>query len=417
MNKAKLTIMKKIMVISFLFFSIQFFSQSYSSKDSVYVTHFKLLNTHYKDFVTIDNVIYAITQGDSLVVLNLKEGKIKFTNHFFSSIALNSSNKVIGVTNEGIVKEQNTKNNYVIKDKVEGKIYKILVDKNDDFIVITDQYIRYKNQNYIPEKGSPMYRKAGRIRESKKLIPMDYTFLDKEQNVWFAYDAGEWGGNVCFFNLKTKEFIYDDLLMLDDNVKHKDVKEYFRNLQNKFSDKIKIVQNDTIYKFPYRLNISSKMKGVVYDNEDNIFISSSSMHFSVDGGISKISKTDTKDFYKSCFDEDILDQVKSNDTSKNEMSLYRNITEYLGSLAFNKYNNSIYYYSSNGFYKLNGNDCKNSKEFVFKPWIHWTAGLPDAVGYQMNVKKFEFISEEEIVFLTSSNGIGYFDGKSVRYFK
>lgn len=409
--------MKKAIFISILFISTQLFSQSKLKKDSIPATQIKLLNTNYKDFILVNGLVYALTKGDSLVVLNVKKDNVKYTNHSFAAITKNSKSKIIGVTNDGIVMEQNSKNNFIEKDKVEGKIYKIVVDKYDDFVVITDEYIRYKKENFTPEKGTPMYRKSGRIRASEKLIPMDYIFLDKEQNIWFAYDAGEWGGDVCFFNLKSKEFIYDNWLTLDDYEKYKDKSQYFRDLQNKFSDKIKITKSDTIFKFPYELSISSGMKGVVYDDADNIFISSSGMHFSIDGSISKIFKSNIKGFYKSCFDEDILDQIKSNDTSKIGKLFFRNITEYLGPLAFNKFNNSIYYYSSNGFYKLSGNQCKNSKEFVFKPWISWTAGLPDAVGYQMNVKKFEFVGEKEMIFLTSKNGIGYFDGKSVKYFK
>lgn len=409
--------MKKAIFISILFISTQLFSQSNLKKDSIPAIQIKLLNTNYKDFILVEGLVYALTKGDSLVVLNVKKDNVKYTNHSFAAITMNSKSKIIGVTNDGIVMEQNSKYNFIEKDKVEGKIYKIVVDKYDEYVVITDKYIRYKKENFTPEKGTPMYRKSGRIRASEKLIPMDYVFLDKEQNVWFAYDAGEWGGDVCFFNLKSKEFIYDNWLRLEDDEKFKDKNEYFIELQNKFSDKIKINQNDTIFKFPYELNISSGMKGVVYDDEDNIFISSSGMHFSIDGSISKIYKTEVKDFYKSCFDEDILDQIKDNDTTKIGKFLFRNITEYLGPLAYNKFNKSIYYYSSNGFYKLSGNQCKNSKEFIFKPWIEWTAGLPDAVGYQMNVIKFEFVSEREIIFLTSNNGIGYFDGKSVKYFK
>jgi hypothetical protein len=393
------------------------FSQKEEKRDSIPAVQVKLLNINFKDFIIKDKLVYAITNDDRLITLNIAKNKFKDTKQTFSSIALNSSNRIIGVTRDGIVKEQNKKNKYVKRDKVDGEVYKILVDKNDDFIVITDEYIRYKNENFIPEKSSPMYRKAGRIIGGKKLIPADYYFLDKEQNIWFSYDAGEWGGDVCFFNLVSKEFIYDKWLSLEENEKSNDRKEYFKKLQSKFSDKIKIIQNDTIYKFPYQLSISSGMKGVVFDQYENIFISSSRMHFFIDGSISKISKTDLKGFYKFCFDEDILDQIITKDTLDKKTYLNRNIKEYLGPLAFNKFNNSIYFYSSYGFYKLTGNDCKNSKEFIFKPWIYWKAGLPDAVGYQMNLTKFDFISEKEIIFLTAMNGIGYFDGETVKYFK
>jgi hypothetical protein len=93
------------------------------------------------------------------------------------------------------------------------------------------------------------------------------------------------------------------------------------------------------------------------------------------------------------------------------------LKEYLGTNTFNIFDNSFYYYSDKGFLKIIKNGDKYSKQLFFKPLITWTAGLANSVGYQMNVIKFEFISEKEIIFLTLNNGIGYFDGETVKYFK
>ena len=74
--------------------------------------------------------------------------------------------------------------------------YKILVDNHNEIIVFSDKAIHYKNSEYIPNVDSPFYRKAGRRKRSDFLIPADFLFLDKNNYLWFAYDAGEWGGDV-----------------------------------------------------------------------------------------------------------------------------------------------------------------------------------------------------------------------------
>ena len=58
-----------------------------------------------------------------------------------------------------------------------------------------------------------------------------------------------------------------------------------------------------------------------------------------------------------------------------------------------------------------------SKVFIFKPWIGWSAKNENRIGYDVNVLKFEFNKKNELFFLTVNDGIGYLNGKSVKYFK
>lgn len=391
------------------------FSQNEEKRDSIHATQIDILKTDYKDFIIIDKIIYAVTKGNSLVSLNPINENFNIIETDILTIAKNSKEKIVAARKDGHIVEQDEQDEFIKKIFVKDKVRRIFLDKNDEYVIITRKNIQYKNQKFVPEKKSPMCE-AIIARAKSGFLPANYYFLDKEDNLWFSYDWGEWGGDVCFFNLKTKEFIYDNYLTLDfDKKPSMPPKEYFQELQKTYSDKIKIVEKDTIYKFPYNLNISSGMKGVTYDNEGNLFISSSGMHFFIDGGIIKISKSKIKNFYESCSCNSVLDQIANTDITGKIID--RQLQEYLGPISFNKYNNKTYYYSNKGFFKLSGNSCKMTKEFVFKPWIYWTAGLPDAVGYQMNVIKFEFISEKEIVFLTQKDGIGYFDGEKVKYFK
>lgn len=391
------------------------FSQNEEKRDSIRATQIDILKTDYKDFIIIDKIIYAVTKGDSLVSLNPINEKFNIIETDVLAIAKNSKKRIIVARKDGHIREQDKRGKFIEKLLVKDKVRRIFLDKNDEYVLITSKNIQYKKQIFSPEKDSPMY-KSGVSTAINGLLSFDYYFLDKEEYLWFAHDGGEWGGDVCFFNLKTKQFIYDSDLTLGFEKKYSmSKKEYFQELQKTYSDYIKIEKNDTIYKFPYNLNISSGMKGVAYDNEGNLFISSSGMHFFVDGDIIQISKSKIKGFYKSCSCNSVLNQVTKVDIRGKIID--RQIQEYLGPISFNKYNNKTYYYSNKGFFKLSGNRCEMTKEFVFKPWIYWTSGLLNAVGYQMNVIKFEFISEKEMVFLTQKDGIGYFNGKSIKYFK
>lgn len=385
----------KIYFILFCFiFTNLFFGQTAIKKDSVPARMIKIFNTNYKEFEMVGNEVYAITKGDSLVRFNLNSTRKNIVSKSAVSLAKNVNSEILFIDKKGNVFKQIKKNKFQLVNSFKAKLfYKILVDNQNEVIVFSDKAIHYKNFEYIPNGDSPFFRKAGRRERSDFLIPADFLFLDKNNYLWFTYDAGEWGGDVCFFDLKNKKFIYD-------------------------------VYDNNGVEFPYTFFIGSGIKGITY-SKDNLFISSSRMHFSVSGEISKINKENN--VYQICHNENILtrtsiDTLRSwykNDTEENLKERQRFfIEEYLGPIQFNQFDNSVYYYSNLGFFKLEVlEDCIFSKKLLFRPWINWTAGLPDAIGYQMNVTKFEFISENEHVFLTTNNGIGYYNGTEVKYFQ
>lgn len=404
-------ILKKIIFLFFICFSNFLFSQV--KKDSVYAKQVNLLNTNYKDFVAIDKFVYVITKGDSLVVFDLEKENVKFLQNEITTLAKTSKGELIIADKQGRIFKRTKRGKLIKKDTVEGKVYEILIAKNDNPVVITSSYIRFKNQNFVPDKKSKMYNQIGKGFKTKRLIPMDVVFLDKEQRVWFGYDAGEWGGTICFFDLDTKEFYSDEGLWLLYYDKYDVFEHNSSKLFKEFPDKVKIIGNDTLIKFPHNLEISN-IKGVAQNEKGDIFISESLMHFFVSGDLNVFKTTKEKKYYQKISMTHVLEQ-DSTITNKGEVWSYLN--EYIGPNSFNKYNKSFYYYSNLGFFKIIEKGNSYTKEFVFKPWIIWTPGLANSVGYQMNVIKFEFISEKEIVFLSSNNGIGYFDGKSVTYFK
>jgi hypothetical protein len=430
--------MKLVLIFFCLTFSNAFLAQVTVKKDSVFAKNITVFNSNYKEFEVVGNLVYAITKGDSLIQINLKNNKTSIVKNNIKSIAKNQQSKIIALTDKGKVLHQIRKKKFDVVDSFDGNAHKILVDKNNNHIIVTSKYVRYQNENFIPEDGSPMYRKAGRVGKSKTLIPIDVYYLDDENRVWFGYDAGEWGGDICFFDLNKKQLFSEDYI--DTSVPNENYTEEKTDKWNPkirwktkaellkdYPDKVKVIERDTILKFPSNLYISN-IKGVTQNEKGDYYIATSMMHFSVRSGLSKKIKTDQKNFYKNIDISEVLEhkvyeekkwEYIDNDGKIKETTSHpwKESFEYLGGITYNPYDKKVYYYTNNGFWKLIENENTYSKEFIFRPWINWTYGMEDAVGYQMNVTKFEFISEKELVFLTTNNGIGYFDGKSVKYFK
>lgn len=398
-----------------------------------------IFNTNYREFEIVDNFVYAVTNGDSLVRVDLINNTICLLKKNIKNIAKTKKSKILALTLEREVIKFTDNSNFKVIDVFIGNPHKILIDKKDNTIILSTECVRYKKKNYFPNEDSNMYLKSGRLRKDKQsIIPADVYYIDDKYRVWFGYDAGEWGGDICFFDLKRKK-LFDEKYVDTEVPNEKYTEEEMDKWNPKFRFKtkaeelrdypkiVKAIEGDTVFKFPYQLYISN-IKGIAQNEVGDYYFATSLMHFFVRSNLEKKIKTQFEDFYRDIDLTDVLEHRtykerteeyidQNNVVKKITVPMLKESLEYLGGLTYNTYNNHIYYYTNTGFWKLIENDTKISKEFVFKPLVLWTYGLPDAIGYQMNVTKFEFISENKMIFLTTNNGIGYYDGKEVVYFK
>lgn len=440
--------MKYYIRLLFFFSSFLAISQNNFSKDNIVSTQINLLNTKYKDFVTVKNIIYAITENNDFISIDFKNEKIKIIKNNISSIAKKSNDEIIFGSKDGKIFLFNKKEEIKQIDKVDAEIFSILINSKNKYVVYTNKSIYFNRKDYIPQKKTNFYGKGTEKYKGVELIEPNYIYLDKLNFVWFTFDEGEFGGNVCFFDINKEEFIYEHWLSLNDTItsfppssKYKDKNEYFKKLKETHSDKIRITKKDTIYQYPYQLSISSNTKGVTYDKQNNLFISSSGsgikfgyknekgFSYFVDGTIVKISKKENN-FYNYCFDQNILEDekykfafesnfhgFKNKDRELRERILTENENNVLGPITYNKFDKNLYFYSSKGFYLLKDMNCKFIKELVLSPNITCEFECKNDYCKHLNVIKFEFISEKEILFLTKNNGIGYFNGKEIKYLK
>jgi hypothetical protein len=404
--------MRNYILVFFVLFYSSSFSQENKNRDSISAVSIKLFNTDYKDFEIVKKMLYALTKGDILVIFDLKKEKIvKIENDVFA-IAKNKRQEVVYVNaNNELV---NTKTGIKEKLTISLKPYRLLFDHKNNAIFITDNGLIYKNQRYNPTsiKYNYRYYKSKSLEDKTKVFQNpDLLYLDNQNRLWLTYDKGEFGGDILFFDLEDKIFYEDGYLEVDvTNNDRKSKEKYFNDLKNKFPDKIKIVENDTLYKFPYQLPIFNPIRGIA-EKDNKIFISQSLIHFFVNSNFSVIEKKSKEGFYKNYrITKDLLEFHPHFE----EFSVVR---EFLGPIQYNPFNNAIYYYTDKGFFKIIEMENSYNKEFVFKPWISWSATNRNNVGADINITKFEFIGENKIFFLTTNNGIGYFDGNTVTYYK
>ena len=434
----------KIYIAYFFLFSF-FFTNAQNNllKDSIVSKQINLLNTEYIDFIAVKHLLYAITQNNDFVEIDYTNDKFRIIQNEITSIAKKSNNEIIFGNKNGEVFLYKKNKKIKLIDKVDAEIISILVNSNDEYVVYSNKSIYFKKNHFIPQLKTNFYGKVRSKYTGINLIQPDFIFLDKLNFLWFTFDEGEFGGNVCFFDLNKKEFIYENWLMMNDNIKYKDRNEYFKKLKETYPDKIKITEKDTIYKYPYQMNISSVTKGAAYDKENNLYISSSGgyslyyqdrkgFNYFVNGTLVKISKKENE-YYKSCFDEKFLISEKykkafgepiARDLSRidelrelRENVLTENEINVLGPIAFNKFDDNLYMYSSKGFQILKNSNCSCIKELIFKPNLkcEFHSNIDECID--LNVIKFEFISEKEILFLTRNNGIGYYNDSQIKYLR
>lgn len=396
---------------------------SVNSQDSISAIKFDSLNTNYKDFVVVGNDIYAITNGDSLVTWNIENNIHNILKERMTAIAKTANNCLLVTTKNNKLLSYNKDKIWEEANSFDGIVFKIFVDKANQPIIIHDRGVFYKNTTFQPNL-SPIYR-GKRKSDSTSLFlrEPDVAFLDTKNRIWLTYDNGEFGEETWFFDLNDKSFYEEEYLSINNHLTYKESKVWNKNhnyklaMKDSFPKKIEIKNDELIFKFPAQIPIYDGVKGIAEDTNGRIYLSQSMNHFGFSGGISIYFETNIQNFYSSKYLKNILDyNVWTNKRNGKEWEV-RELEEYLGPVTFNDFDNSIYYYTNKGFFKLIERGDLFNKKLIVNPSLVWKSGLRHSVGSQMAVKKFEFLDEKRFVFLTNQNGIGYYDGNQIKYYK
>ena len=144
--------MKFYIIYLFCFFSLLGIAQSNSQNDSITNNQVNLLNSEYKDFVSVKKNIYAISKNNDLIVINLKEDSFKLIEKNITAIAKKSNDELIFGSIDGKIFTLNKRQNIKQIEKIDAKIFSILINSKDEYIVYSDKSIYYNKTEYIPKR-------------------------------------------------------------------------------------------------------------------------------------------------------------------------------------------------------------------------------------------------------------------------
>lgn len=324
----------------------------------------------YTDFLLHDSCIWALTTGGFLKFLDNKNGKVVnrkiSSNGSISCIALNNAGDVICVNNlNEVCKYVSGSDTWEVIARVNHDSYGIVFTDSDHGYSLTKDGIEDLNSHLIYFPDSSLNRQ----------IRLDGTWgkpycfhIDKRGIIWLGFGYGEWGGNLYLFNTTTNKFIRPRL--------------------NGF-----IIELWPVKSF--------------FEDSSSTYLSAGLEHMTTTGTIVRFNGVQSTVVLNS--------ESHWKDSNSHELNsmVYG---QYIGPATYNPYNNSIYFYSQNGFFRgIKSKDLSNINnwELIIKPKLKWIDGQPDAVGSPMNVLKLEIIDANRFVFLSQEDGIGIFNGKEV----
>ncbi|WP_198659381.1 hypothetical protein [Winogradskyella aurantiaca] len=368
--------------------------------------------------------IFAITRQDSLVKWNILSGESELMRTKVTSVA-KDQNGILLITSSSLeLMESSDGETWKEIDKIPSEGRKIHFDSRNRPLVIHQKGIYYNDENHWPNKKCRVFNSF----EDQDGNPVtyfqipDYSFMDSKDRVWLTFNGGEWGPDICFFDAINQVYFPTKYFNLKvDYDRWTNSSRYEKDVIQAHPDEIRIIDSKRYNKFPSNLPFNSDIKSIYEDPFGNYYIAQSTMHFGLEGSITKLNACDIIDFYSKSDIEvlDFYEDVHSFTDKKGdqEENRFKTVTECLGPLNYNSYDGFIYYFTNNGFFKLFEGEKASQKELIFNPKIIWKEGLPNAVGYQMAVKKFEFINNNDFVFLTNLDGIGYFSENSITFFR
>lgn len=331
--------------------------------------------SYYKDFVVTDKFILGLTTNGKLKLFDKSNGKRiqrEINNASEILLLVTDQNGDVVIADKGkSIKRYNEKNSsWELISKYKENIYGILFDSKNLCYLITDMGIEdVKTHKFYFSNRSLNHQ----IHYKNKWGKHYCYYLDKMDRIWLGYGYGEWGGDLFVFATIDKRFL------------------------------IPTLDSFVIELWPIKS---------FFEDGKSVYLSSGLQHMTTSGIIIRFDNLKAHQL--------IISDSHWNQPSGKDSTRYATKGEYIGPATFNKFNNSIYFYSQNGIFR--GDTTRNLSKIenwvvILKTKLHWKRGQPDAVGSPMNVLKITVIDKSKFAFLSQNDGIGYYDGDTLRMLK
>jgi outer membrane protein assembly factor BamB len=334
----------------------------------------------YNSMIITEDKILAIDNDGKLNIWNLntlqKTYKSQNVNTFYLSVGKDKKGQFYLGTKKGEVLRLNSNDfstSSIIKLKKDFWSVEDIVfnSKNKMFLILpfgVYDPIKDKLWKEFEHNGVLMHVSVRDKSGVEKILEKyfsnpEYTFLDSNDVLWMSKTFGEFGSVLQLFDTKNRKIIRDN-------------------------DKLE-------YGYP---------KSIFEDEKKNIYITSGLSHFSQSGEIYKIKN------YKT------VKTFNSNELKDSEGNKLFEEKIFIGPGMYNILDRKLYISTTKGFYNadVSESDKIANLKFLFEPKLSWKQE-PLAMGVDMSILKIEFIKGNRMVFLTSNDGIGVYDGIELRW--
>ena len=334
----------------------------------------------YKDFIIVDNVIWALTTTGSIQLIDAK------TRTIITDIVKNDSeilvlvkdkyNDVVIADKDRKVKRYNkSRHDWQLVGTYTSAIFGLVFDRANKCYMITDKGMSKAGVSdvYFTVKS---INNSFTYKDNWRAITSYH--MDMNDVIWLGYDYGEWGGDLMMFDTKTNQFIS-----------------------------------------PAYTSVSINLHGVraIFDDSSSVYVSSGVNHMFLSGGsIIKFNAVQPTALFSSQSHWDKPTRAEQGNPPKTVQLQRMMPGEYIGPATYDKQTKSIYFYSQNGFFKGNKTSDLSTIanwKLLIKPSLQWTEGQQYAAGAAMNVLKIIVVGDERFYFLSQNDGMGYVDGQKL----
>jgi len=365
----------------------------------------KKFDSKYADITIKNNLVYALSKTNKLVVWNMKKSDISYIKKEISCIYISKNKGVFCVNLDGEILKEIKQNQWKKVGAFTGTPYAIVTTSLNKIASISSRGIKYNNKYYMPTEknriGNGMYS-----FKNNKLRKPQLTYIDNKDRIWISYDFGKFS-EVFIFDTKKHAFIkHKSLSILDEkktfNSKEDYLKDYQKKQFKKYPYHVKKLGKEYCYKFPTELPVLYGIKSITQDKLGNYIFSEGLGYSHKKNGMFVYKITTEKKFYA------IVEHTENSFKKQNEI---------IGPVIYNNHNETLYYYSNYGFFKLHKEEYKFTNELIVDPNVLlYTKKIPHKYGSVMNVKKMFFLDKTRFVFLTKQYGFGYYDGENINLF-
>jgi hypothetical protein len=171
------------------------------------------IHKEFKDFITIDDKIFALDLENKLVQINPTAEGYRIVATQVQAFGPMQSSEIIVVTQSGEIKSYDFKKAVWTKRGTTTVEVKGIIPVDKNVYLWTDSGIIDYRTGKLYENDSSY---NSQIKDSG--LPPNAIAVDSDKNIWLSFNFGEWGGDLVVFSTQEEQYLHPKLKNYDFNL-------------------------------------------------------------------------------------------------------------------------------------------------------------------------------------------------------